>query len=162
MAFHMKRLPGIVLVLAVAAVSCKEKASTPAAQPAALPKAIQPAVQGPPTSVTVYYFHGNRRCKTCLGIQKTIEDTVRDRFGGDVQDKRLVYQDINTDDPANKQYTEDFQLSFSSMVVVAMNGAQRVKWENCDKVWEYAHDEPRLAQYTAERIGAFLAMIEKK
>ncbi|MFA6033029.1 MAG: nitrophenyl compound nitroreductase subunit ArsF family protein [Myxococcota bacterium] len=114
--------------------------------------------EGKPDKIVVYYFHGNRRCKTCMGIQQTIEETIHKRFANERATGFLVYKEVNFEEPANKHYLEEYQLSFSTMVVAAMKGEKRLKYENCEKVWEFSHDQPKLVDYVAERIGEYLKM----
>ena len=138
-----------------ATVAGKEEAPVkPAETPAAAP--------GRADKVVVYYFHGTRRCKTCLGIQNTIEQTIKDRFGAETASGKLVYREIDTDQEPNKPFVQQFQLSFSTMIVAAMKGDTILQWENCDKVWDYGLEPIQLTEYTDERIHAYLAKLEVK
>ncbi len=113
-----------------------------------------------PDRVVAFYFHGDRRCKTCLGMQDAIERTVRERFGAETAKGRLTFREINFEKDANKHFVREFQLSFSSLVVATMAGERTIRWENGDKLWEYAHDPPALMDYTEARIRAFLELLE--
>jgi hypothetical protein len=113
-----------------------------------------------PDKVIVYYFHGERRCRTCLGIQETIARTIKDRFAAEIASTALSFQDIDYEAPGNEHFVKEFDLSFSTMVVTARKGQTLVKWENT-KVWDYAQDQPALADYTEKQIRAYLAMLKK-
>ena len=114
-----------------------------------------------PDKLVVYYFHFTRRCRTCLGIQATIEKTIRERFGAETESGALTFQDVNLDLPENSHFTKDYNLGFSSMVVVAKKGQTTLTWQNCDKVWELAHDEPALTEYAEKSIRAFLNKLRR-
>lgn len=114
-----------------------------------------------PDTVVVYYFHGNRRCHTCVGIQETISSTIQERFGQETASGALTFQEINFEDPANKHFVKEFGLSFSSMVVAANQGQKTVKWENCEKIWPLARDKAALAEYADKNIRTYLAMLNK-
>jgi hypothetical protein len=114
-----------------------------------------------PDSVVVYYFHGARRCRSCMGIQDAIEKTIRDRFGAETASAKLSFQDVNIDEPDNKHFAKDFNLSFSSMVVTARKGKNTLKWENCDKVWEHAQDPSALTEYADQQIRRYLDMLKR-
>jgi hypothetical protein len=114
-----------------------------------------------PDRVVVFYFHGNRRCRTCLGIQETIQRTIAERFGAETASAALSFQDVNIDAPDNKHFIQEFNLSSSSMVVTANKGKAMLKWENCEKVWEHAHDQTALAEYTEKQIRAYLDMLKR-
>ena len=68
-------------------------------------------------SIVVYYFHGNRRCRTCMGIQRAIQTTVSERFGAETASGALVFREVNIDEPSNAHFVKEFDLSSSSMVV---------------------------------------------
>lgn len=116
---------------------------------------------GPADRVVVYYFHGTRRCPTCLGIQKIIDQTVEGRFAAEIASGELEFREINYDLDENKHFAKEFELSFSTMIVGAMRGDTVLKWENCDKVWEHSHNHPVLGDYVEERVKAYLAMLKK-
>ena len=110
-------------------------------------------------SVVVYYFHGNRRCRTCMGIQRAIQTTVSERFAAETASGALVFREVNIDEPANAHFVKDFDLGSSSMVLVAKSGDKTVKWENCAQVWPLAHQEAELAAYTEKQIRSYLELV---
>jgi len=114
-----------------------------------------------PDTAIVYYFHGNRRCPTCIGIQETISSTIDERFAQETDSGTLVFKEINIDKPENKHFVKEFNLSFSTMVVAANKGKKTVKWENCDKVWRLARDKAALADYTDKSVRKYLALVDK-
>lgn len=114
-----------------------------------------------PDSVVVYYFHGNRRCRTCVGIQRAIQTTVAERFGAETASGALVFREVNIDEPSNAHFIKDFDLSSSSMVVVARSGETTVKWENCSQVWPLAHQEAELAAYAENQIKSYLGLLRR-
>ena len=122
--------------------------------------AVQPA-NVTADSVVVYYFHGNRRCRTCMGIQRAIQTTVSERFAAETASGALVFREVNIDEPANAHFVQDFDLSSSSMVVVAKSGQKTVKWENCSQVWPLAHKETELAAYTEKQIRSYLDLVRR-
>jgi hypothetical protein len=122
--------------------------------------AVQPANLAP-DSVVVYYFHGNRRCRTCMGIQRTIQTTVSERFAAETASGALVFAEVNIDEPANAHFVRDFNLSSSSMVVVAKSGDKTVKWENCSQVWPLARQETELAAYAEKQIRSYLELLRR-
>jgi len=114
-----------------------------------------------PDSVVVYYFHGNRRCRTCVGIQRAIQTTVAERFASDTASGTLVFHEVNIDEPDNAHFIKDFDLSSSSMVVVTRSGDKTVKWENCNQVWPLAHQEAELAAYVEKQIRTYLDLVRR-
>lgn len=157
----------LFLVGSTVALGCNATASaadsSPAVKPtetSSVPTAAKSdvAVQD---GVVVYYFHGDRRCPTCIGIQKAVEQTVAERFSAQQVAGALVYQDINMDDDVNKGYANRYQLASSTMIVSTMVAGKELKWTNCDKVWTHALDASKLTAYIEEQIRAGLAAAGK-
>ena len=165
-------LPPVFLFSALALFSTACETSSPSvaqgadaltAKPAAKPADAVAAVGNEKADkVLVYYFHGARRCKTCLGIQSTIEQTISGRFPADTASGRLAYREVNIDEEANKHFIEEYKVSFSTMTVAAMQGDKALQWESCEKIWDYAENPPQLTEYAAERIKAYLDKLEAK
>ena len=143
---------------------CDEKSAVDSPLPV---KKVQPQTEAKaenivPDKIVAYYFHGDRRCKTCLGIQSAIVQTIKERFSTETAENLLVFEDVNFDQDANKHFLQDFDLSFSSLIVVAKAGDKIVKWENCSKVWEFAHERPVLMDYAEGRIRVYLDMLKNR
>ena len=155
--------PVVLLAAGIALVACDARTKEAGAQPAS--PSVASATAGQPTAapdqVVVYYFHGNRRCRTCLGIQESLTKIVQERFAKETASGALSFQEINFEEPQNEHFAKDFQLSFGTMVVVARKGPTTVKWENCNKVWDFAHNEPALTDYAEKQIRTYLAMLKR-
>lgn len=128
---------------------------------AASKKAIE---KGEPTKVTpdnvvVYYFHGTRRCPTCLGIQKVIEETIEEKFAKEIEADMLIFEDLNFEEEKNKSYVEKYQLTFSTMIVTARAGETVVKWDNAGKIWDYANAHDDLKTYVEKNIRDYLKLL---
>jgi hypothetical protein len=161
-----RRAALLVLASALVGVGCKRAGSdTTGATAEPVAATSTASVAGPAKlaadSVVVYYFHGNRRCRTCMGIQRAIQTTVSERFGPEVASGALVFREVNIDEPENAHFVKDFDLSSSSMVVVAKNGDKTVQWENCNEVWPLAHQETELASYAEKQIRSYLELIRR-
>ncbi len=115
-----------------------------------------------PDRVVVYYFHGKRRCPTCLGIQETISKTIQERFVAEITSAALSFVEVNYDEPENRHFVKDFNLSFSTMVIVANKGQETIKWENLNQVWDFAHNQQALTEYTEKNIRSYLALLKGK
>ena len=112
-----------------------------------------------PDKVVVYYFHGTRRCPTCLGIQKTIEETIEEKFAKELEADMLVFEELNFEAEENKPYVEQYQLSFSTMIVTARAGEKVVRWDNAGKIWDFAHAHDDLRAYVEKNIRAYLKLL---
>jgi hypothetical protein len=95
------------------------------------------------TGVTyvAYYFHGNIRCDTCRSIEAQAEAAVRDGFSDELANGTLEWQAVNTDQPENAHFTEDFSLTHSTLVLVEREGNETRRFTSFDRVWELVFDE---------------------
>jgi len=75
--------------------------------------AVQTASQES-TTVTVYYFHGDRRCATCKAVGSVSKETVEDVFG---DNSKVLFKDINIDDPENNEFKDKFEVSGSGLFI---------------------------------------------
>ncbi len=120
-------------------------------------KLSPPTVVGasPSTSadVLVYYFHATTRCATCRRIEAYAKETVANRFAADLQARRLEWQAVNVDEPANRHFIQDFQLYTRSVVVVDAKNPKRFKV--LDRVWQLSQDKEAFQRYVEEEIRAF-------
>ncbi len=66
------------------------------------------------TTVTVYYFHGERRCATCKAVGSVSKQTVAEVFG---DNPNVVFEDINIDEAENNELKDKFELSGSGLFV---------------------------------------------
>jgi len=162
----MTRLSGttiiiLALVAAVVTTGCNEPAPATGDVPKATgdaPKAVADP-NAAPDKIVVYYFHATRRCPTCLGIQDNIEQTINEKFADETTAGKLSFEELNFEEDANKHFVDEYQLSFSTMIVAAQAGGKTVKWENAEKVWEYAHTPPDLKAYVEKMIRTYLNML---
>ncbi len=109
--------------------------------------------------VKVYYFHGTRRCPTCVGIQKSISEAIDDNFKKELEAGMLEFEEVNFEQDANKHYVEQFQIAFSTMIVAAQAGDETIEWENARKVWDYAHSPVELKNYVKSTTQKYLKMV---
>lgn len=167
LALGVRRLAPLALFASAMAVNGCQKAdneatgATAEAVAAASTESRAAPADAAPDSIVVYYFHGDSRCRTCMGIEQTIQKTVSERFAAETGSGKLVFREVNFDDPANAHFLKDFDLSSSSMVLVAKSGDKMVKWENCAKVWPLAHKYEELAAYTEKQIRSYLDLVQR-
>lgn len=70
-------------------------------------------------SSSIYYFHGKRRCKTCLSISRLSKETAK-KLSSD--EKTILFHDIDIDDNKNTDLVEKFKVAGSSLFVVDSEG----------------------------------------
>jgi len=127
-------LLGIVAVTLL--IVLRPQGDKPAAADSALRAAPTPGI-----SYVAYYFHGDIRCDTCRSIEAKAEAAVRDGFSDELADGTLEWQAVNTDQPENAHFTEDFGLTHSTLVLVELEGNETRRFASLDRIWELVHDE---------------------
>ncbi len=147
-----KPLLGVVLVvvaLGAVVIGVTREAAPPK------PAEVASAPQAEPQVVTVYYFHGDTRCDTCLAIEAATERIVREWFAKDLAAGTLRYEVVNYESPANQHFREAYALAFGTVVVQGVGEAR--PWKNLSKVWEFIHDDPtKLDAYLVDNIAPML------
>jgi hypothetical protein len=99
-------------------------------------------------SVTVYYFHSSRRCKTCLSIERIARGIVKDKYG---DNKKVVFKSLNIEDEKNEALVEKHKIAGSSLLVSC--GKENVNLTA--KAFQYALSSPKKLQ------DALIAAVEK-
>jgi thiol-disulfide isomerase/thioredoxin len=68
------------------------------------------------TKVTVYYFHGEQRCPTCVAVGEVSSELVKNVFGSN-KDVSFVEVDYSTKD--GEPIAEKYEIATSSLLVVS-------------------------------------------
>lgn len=149
---HWKRATGYLLLLvalgSLVAGVMREWRAERDAMPA-------PDIPGDSPVVTVFYFHGNKRCKTCRKIEAEARRVVETRFAKELRQGTLAFETVNFDAPENLHYRDDYELSFSTVLVRGVGSEPQ--WKNMDAVWDYVNsDAAQFESYLAQGITSML------
>ena len=71
----------------------------------------------------VYYFHGTRRCVTCIAVGEVSSELVKSKYGNN---PNVKFIEINIDEPGNEELVEKFQVSGSGLYVYNGKDIQNV------------------------------------
>lgn len=105
---------GLVLIMAVI-TSCNSQTTKSEGEQ------TQEIQQTDNKTITVYYYHGDRRCTTCKAVGSVSKETVADVFK---DNESVVYKDINIEESENNELKDRFELSGSGLFVY--NGDKKV------------------------------------
>ena len=100
--------------------------------------------------VTVYYFHGTNRCRTCNRIEELARAAVQEKYSAQMSDGKLVFESVNLDEANHEHFVSDFQLTMRTVVV-----AKGDRFERLDKVWQLVRDEAAFRDYVTRKVGEF-------
>jgi hypothetical protein len=106
--------------------------------------------------IVAYYFHGLRRCKTCLKIEENSKLAIESAFADDINGGRLLWKAVNYEEQGNEHFAEEFQLVVSSLVIVDLHNGKPVEWKILDKVWDLVWKEDDFFRYVQEEVKLYL------
>jgi len=142
---------GLVALALLGAGVAVWKRSSARAEPAGPPAAALPA-----DGVVVTYFTTNVRCASCLKIEKLTRETVAKHFPAESAAGGLVFRVINTDEPGNKHFLNDYQLVSKTVIVSVRKDGQETGWKNLQDVWLKLADPAAFDAYVRGAIGSAL------
>ncbi len=109
-----------------------------------------------PKRLKVYYFRGTARCWSCITIEKYTDEAIRSFFADAMKNGTLEWSVVNTDEPANEHYLNDYQIYTKSVIVTEIRDGIEVRWKNLDKVWNLLDSEQDFKSYIRDEIGKWL------
>ena len=78
--------------------------------------------------VEVYYFHGDRRCKTCIAVGEQSKKAVEENFKDEILKKKVSYKEVNVDRKENDSLATKFQVSGSGLFIRSVkNGKETIE-----------------------------------
>jgi hypothetical protein len=109
-----------------------------------------------PDGVTVINFHGNKRCRTCIGIGNLARKTLDEEFAAEEKAGKVRWEHINYDEPSNVHFVKDYELVSSTVLITLWKNGKEVKWNRLDGVWDHVGDEPVFRAYVASGVHDLL------
>ena len=106
--------------------------------------------------VIIYYFHGNRRCQTCINLEKFARQAVDSNFAERIENGILEFKAINVDEKENEHYNEDYELYTKALILSRVKDGKEVDWINLDKIWELVKNETKYKDYVTSELNEFL------
>jgi hypothetical protein len=66
------------------------------------------------TVVTVFYFHGKQRCKTCIAVGDVARETVEKAFA---DNDKVRFVEINTSEKGNEALVEKYEVTWNALII---------------------------------------------
>jgi len=104
-----------------------------------------------------YYFHGTRRCATCLKLESYAHEAIQSGFEKELSDSLLVWRTVNWDDEANAHFVDNYQLYTKAVILSHLRGGEEVAWKNLDSIWQLVGDKEKFVGYIERETRGFLA-----
>ena len=99
----MKKIT-LALTLIIAFASCGQNPKTNTAEQTKVDSTI----------VTVYYFHGKQRCKTCVAVGDVTRETVKKAFA---DNDKVRFVEINTSKKGNDTLIEKYEVTWNALII---------------------------------------------
>ena len=97
-----------------------------------------PAIEGP--QVVMTYFLVGTRCVSCKKIEALARETAEQDFAAELAANRLVFRVIDTGEPANRHYLDDYKLTSKTVVISRRIDGKETTWKDMENVWELFDD----------------------
>lgn len=141
-------------------VEISDQAAEPGMEATGTPEETGPGVIDPttlePDRLVVYYFHSTARCRSCLTIERYTAGAITEYFAGLIAYGDLEWRPVNTDEPGNEHYRDDYSLHTKSVIVSDLRDNEEVRWKNLDQVWQLLGNEAEFKAYIRTEVEAWL------
>ena len=155
---NAKKIVKIALLIFVAASAAyliyKESVPAPARKNNAQAQSMKPPSDG--DYLIVYFFHGTARCPSCRTIEAFGREAVEKGFPKEVKSGKIIWKDIDLDEPENAHFSQDFQIISISLVLAGIKNGKQKRWRNLEEVWNLLKDKDGFILYVREEIKAWL------
>ncbi len=68
--------------------------------------------------VEVYYFHFERRCASCIALEKAAKETVESAYAGPIKDGKLVFRVYNLDQKETETIAQKYMVVMPTLLIV--------------------------------------------
>lgn len=106
--------------------------------------------------VLAYYFHGDKRCRTCLAIEEYTREAIEEGFPEQLESGVLELRIVNVDESEHEHFIEDYRLTTKSVVLADYRNGVEERWKNLNMVWEYVNDRETFLDYVKRETEIYL------
>ena len=106
--------------------------------------------------VIAYYFHTTKRCPTCRKIEEYTTESIETGFAAQLKSGKLEFHVVNVDEPENRHYIDDYQLTTKSVVLADYRDGRQTRWKNLDRVWQYVRERQVFINYIEDETKDYL------
>lgn len=106
--------------------------------------------------VIAYYFYTTKRCPTCRKIEEYTTESIETAFAAQLKSGKLEFHVVNVDEPENRHYIDDYQLTTKSVVLADYQYGKQTRWKNLDRVWQYVGKRQTFIDYIEDETKDYL------
>ncbi|WP_455624350.1 nitrophenyl compound nitroreductase subunit ArsF family protein [Parabacteroides sp.] len=78
--------------------------------------------------VEILYFHGKKRCATCMAIEKNAQEAIEAQFADELKNGTVVFKTLDISKAENEKIAEKYEVTWSSLFIS--------KWKNEKETYE--------------------------
>ena len=91
----------------------------------------------------VYYFHKNRRCPTCMAIEKQTRKVLKEApYAAAKDNKELAFKSMNSENSVHTKLVKELKVSGSALII--LKGDEKIDLTN--QAFLYARKQPEKFQ----------------
>lgn len=114
------------------------------------------AADEPSSYVQAYYFHASYRCKKCTTLEQYSREAIEANFKEQLGNGTLRFNEINFDEPENRHFLQDFNLTYRALVLVRYRDGKQAEFKNLAKVWQLVGNKDAFLEYVKKETEAYL------
>lgn len=118
--------------------------------------AADQAIAGRSHQVIACYFHRTVRCPTCRKISAYIEESVKTGFAHQMKDGRVKMLMIDFQDSKNQKYSEAYQITGPTLVLMDVHDGKVTSWKPAPKVWSLVGNKDAFLRYVRGEVQSYL------
>ena len=122
---------------------------------------VDEKAEAPTEYVWVVYFHRVPGCDTCQLMSKYIYETVKERFGDGVEEKKIVLRYKNFEEKKNADLVKKLGIKSPSLAVIQIKDGKMVKAKLADKIWSLAAEKKKFLDYVEKEIKVYADELTK-
>jgi len=117
--------------------------------------------EGPHEGVSVFFFHGEKRCENCIGFEAVARKAVEGAFAGKrLQWRTVNYVTANYRTPDGRDFREACDIYASCIVAVEFRDGKAQSWRKLAQVSDYLESAEQAVQTVQDGVGAILKGVE--
>jgi hypothetical protein len=110
----------------------------------------------PSHRVVACYFHRTQRCPTCQKIGSYIEEGIQAGYATEINDGRVAVTMVDFQDPKNESYTNYYQITGPTLVLMDVRDGKVTAWKPAPKVWSLVGKKDAFFQYVQGEVRSYL------
>lgn len=102
--------------------------------------------------IEIILFHSTNRCYSCNKMEELVKKTLEERFKRDLDSGRIVFKEVNWEQPENSQLVSKYKVTGLSVFINEIeNWTDNIKEETA--LWRLLEDEEKFKNYLSDKIN---------